>query len=49
MSSITYGGTRLKAILEEDAKHLARETGGIKRERKFSGADLVQTFYARKP
>ena len=44
MSSITYGGTRLKAILEEDAKRLARETGGIKREQKFSGADLVQTL-----
>lgn len=44
MSSIAYVGTRLKAILEEDAKRLARETGGIKREQKFSGADLVQTL-----
>src|SRR3954452_15017070 len=41
MSSVTYVGTRLKAILEEDAKRLARETGCIKRERKFTGADLV--------
>jgi hypothetical protein len=44
MSSVTYVGTRLKAILEEDAKRLARETGCIKRERKFNGADLVQTL-----
>ena len=44
MSSVAYVGTRLKAILEEDAKRLARETGCIKRERKFNGADLVQTL-----
>ena len=34
----------LKQVLEERANVLARETGCIERQRKFSGADLVQTF-----
>ena len=34
----------LKQVLEERAKVLARETGCIERQRKFNGADLVQTF-----
>ncbi len=44
MSSVAYVGERLQFILEERACALAKETGCIKRERKFSGADLVQTF-----
>src|SRR5258708_40083086 len=34
----------LKYILEERANVLARETGCIERQRKFSGADLLQTL-----
>jgi len=44
MTSVTYVGQQLQSILEERADKLARETGCIKRERKFSGADLAQTF-----
>ncbi len=44
MSSVAYVGERLQFILEERADELAKETGCIKRERKLSGADLVQTF-----
>src|SRR6266705_886080 len=44
LSSVAYVGERLQCILEERADELAKETGCIKRERKFSGADLVQTF-----
>jgi|SRR5712691_4114579 len=44
MSSVAYVGEQLKLILEERACELARETGCIKRERKFSGADLLQTL-----
>lgn len=34
----------LKHILEERANVLARETGSTPRQRKFSGADLLQTL-----
>jgi hypothetical protein len=44
MSSVAYVGERLQFILEKRADELAKETGCIKRERKFSGADLVQTL-----
>ena len=44
MSSVTQVGKRLQYILEERADELGRETGCIQRERKFSGADLVQTL-----
>jgi hypothetical protein len=44
MSSVAYVGERLQFILEKRANELAKETGCIKRERKFSGADLVQTL-----
>jgi hypothetical protein len=44
MSSVAYVEQQLQSILEERANELARETGCIKRERKFSGADLVQTL-----
>ena len=44
MSSVTQVSQQLQFILEERADELARETGCIKRERKFSGADLVQTL-----
>jgi hypothetical protein len=44
MSSVTQVSQQLQFILEERANELARETGCIKRERKFSGADLVQTL-----
>src|SRR6266702_3159584 len=44
MSSVTQVSQQLQFILEERADELARETGCIQRERKFSGADLVQTL-----
>jgi Transposase DDE domain len=44
MSSVAYVEQQLQSILEERANELARETGCIKRERKFSGADVVQTL-----
>ena len=44
MSSVTQVEEHLKEIMEERACVLARETGCIQRERKFSGADLVQTL-----
>lgn len=34
----------LKHILEDRAQVLARETGGSERQRKFRGADLLQTL-----
>jgi len=44
MSSVAEVGERLQFILEKRADELAKETGCIKRERKFSGADVVQTL-----
>ena len=44
MSSVTQVSQQLQFILEERADELARETGCIQRERKFSGADLGQTL-----
>ena len=43
MSSVPQVAENMKRILEERANELARETGCIQRERKFSGADLLQT------
>ena len=42
MSSVAYVSEQLQCILEERADELGRETGCIVRQRKFSGADLVQ-------
>lgn len=42
MTSVAYVEQQLQSILEERACVLARETGCIVRQRKFSGADLVQ-------
>jgi Transposase DDE domain len=44
MTSVAYVSGQLQRVLEERACVLARETGCIQRQRKFSGADLVQTF-----
>jgi hypothetical protein len=44
MSSVSQVERSLKHILEERADVLARETGCIKRQRKFSGADVLQTL-----
>jgi hypothetical protein len=44
MSNVSQVERALKHILEERANVLARETGCIKRQRKFSGADLLQTL-----
>lgn len=41
MSSISQVERALKHILEERANVLARQTGCIQRQRKFSGADLL--------
>jgi hypothetical protein len=42
MSSVTQVGKQMEWVLEDRACELARETGCVKRLRKFSGADLVQ-------
>ena len=44
MSSVSQVEVSLKYVLEERANVLARETGCIERQRKFSGADLLQTL-----
>ncbi len=44
MTSVSQVAESLKSVLEERANALARETGCIQRERKFSGADLLQTL-----
>src|SRR5438270_9673431 len=44
MTSVAYVSEQLQYILEERADQLGRETGCIVRQRKFSGADLVQTL-----
>jgi len=44
MMSVAQVEHSLKHILEERANVLARETGCIQRQRKFSGADLLQTL-----
>src|SRR2546423_15460282 len=44
MTSVAQVERALKHILEERANILARETGCIERQRKFSGADLLQTL-----
>jgi hypothetical protein len=41
MSSVSQVERSLKHILEERADVLARETGCIKRQRKFSGAERL--------
>src|SRR6266478_6780232 len=44
MTSVTQVEQYLKEIMEERACVLARDTGCIQRERKFDGADLLQTL-----
>jgi hypothetical protein len=44
MASLSQVECSLKHLMEERANVLARETGCIKRQRKFSGADLLQTL-----
>lgn len=44
MRSVSQVESSLKHIFEERADVLARKTGCIKRQRKFSGADLLQTL-----
>src|SRR2546421_7965358 len=44
MTSIAQVKTALNEILNERANVLAKETGAIQRERKFGGADLLQTL-----
>ena len=44
MASVSQVECSLKYIMEERANVLARETGCIERQRKFSGADLLQTL-----
>src|SRR5450755_4495667 len=44
MTSVSQVEQSLKQVLEERANVLARETGCIERQRKFSGADLLQTL-----
>jgi hypothetical protein len=42
MSSVSQVGEQMHRVLEERACVLARATGCVQRQRKFSGADLVQ-------
>jgi Transposase DDE domain len=44
MQSVSQIEDHLKFVMEERAPVLARETGCIQRERKFDGADLLQTL-----
>ena len=44
MANVSQIEQSLKQALEERANILARETGYIERQRKFSGADLLQTL-----
>src|SRR5712692_7975777 len=44
MASLSQVECSLKHIMEERANVLARETGCIERQRKFSGADQLQTL-----
>ncbi|BCL83229.1 hypothetical protein ccbrp13_56940 [Ktedonobacteria bacterium brp13] len=44
MQSVSQIEDHLKFVMEERAPVLARETGCIQREKKFDGADLLQTL-----
>src|SRR5438477_9052905 len=44
MTSITQVESAMSHILTQRANVLAKETGAIQRERKFGGADLLQTL-----
>ena len=44
MSSVAYLSEQLSRVLEERANEIARETGCVQRQRKFSGASLLQTW-----
>jgi hypothetical protein len=44
MQSVSQIEDHLKFVMEERVRVLARETGCIQRERKFDGADLLQTL-----
>src|SRR2546427_8700561 len=44
MTSVSQQAEVLQHILEEEAVHLAKETGFIQRERAFTGADFAQAL-----
>ena len=44
MKSVAYLSEQLYHLLEEQADEIARETGCVQRQRKFSGASLLQTL-----
>ena len=44
MSSVAYLSEQLVHVLEERADAIALETGCVQRQRKFSGASLLQTL-----
>jgi hypothetical protein len=44
MNSVAQCVETLERILEEEAEHMARETGFLQRERAISGADFVQSL-----
>src|SRR5437588_5485432 len=44
MSSLTYVGEQLYRLLEERADVIAKATGCVQRQGKFSGASLLQTL-----
>src|SRR5713226_5960111 len=44
MMSVAYLSEQLYHLLEERADEIARETGCVQRQRKFSGASLLQTL-----
>ena len=44
MSNVAYLSEQLYRVLKDRADELARETGCVQRQRKFSGASLLQTL-----
>jgi hypothetical protein len=44
MSSVAYLAEQVFLLLQERAEQVARETGCVQRQRKFSGASLLQTL-----
>jgi hypothetical protein len=44
MTSVAYLSEQLDSLFEARADELARETGGVHRQRQFSGASLLQPW-----
>ena len=44
MTSVTQISRAMKRIMEKEANQIARDVGCVQRQRKFSGATLLQTL-----